>query len=123
MRCGIVRSMTVEWQRSMTPLEVLHSVDARGCVHQSITDSLGGGGEKYFFRKNGKKVFLVKHHLHAPPDVGAHALQRLKMKAARTAWRTLTSEEQEAWNKHPYARCYNLPGHNTFVSYYMRGLI
>jgi hypothetical protein len=107
----------------MTPWAVLFSADARGCVHPSLTDPLGGAPEKYFFRDNYGKVFLVKHHLHAPPDIGAHALQRLKMKAARAAWRLLTPEEKEAYSKHPLALQRNLPGHNTFVSLHMRNLL
>lgn len=115
--------MTIEWQRTMKPLVVLGALDARGCVDPRITDPLGGSPEKYFFRNNYGKVFLVKHHLHAPPDIGAHAQQRLKMKAARAAWRILSSEEKAAYSKHPLALQRNLPGHNTFVSLHMRNLL
>jgi hypothetical protein len=91
-------------------------------------------GERYFLRNNhgnrnpskaktAGRVFIIKHKLHAPLDVGLHAEQRLKMKAAREAWRELTDEQKEEWQHNSYALALHLPGHNAFVSFHMRGLI
>lgn len=114
---------SIEWQRTMTPAVVLDSADARGCVHQSITDLLGGSPEKYFFRNNMGKVFLVKHHLHAPPDVGAHHEVRVKMAAAVAAWHTLSESEKESWKRHKEGKWRGLPGYQLFISFKMRGLM
>jgi hypothetical protein len=134
-------AMSLEWQKSMTPYVVLGAIDARGCVDPSILNPvpfiylseykqtrktrapLGGGEEKYFFRKSKGKVFLVKHHLHAPPDVGLHAENRLKMKAARAAWRALSQFEKESWTMNKYARAHCLPGYQTFIHFFMKDLL
>jgi len=115
--------MSIEWQRAMTPDVVLFSTDARGKVAQALTDALGGGGEKYFFRNTFGKVFLVKNHQVAPPDVGAHHECRMKFKAAVAAWQALSPSAKEAWGLHSYARQFNLPGYHTFISFFMRDRI
>lgn len=115
--------MTIEWQRTMTPRVVLLSVDARGCVHRSITDPLGGT-EKYYYQKaRSGKVFLHKNHNVEPPDVGGHHEVRVKMAAAVAAWQNLSESEKESWSKHSYALAFNLPGYQTFIHHFMKDLV
>lgn len=91
-------------------------------------------GERYFLRNNhgnrdpskevtAGRVFLVKHHLRAPLDVGLHAEQRLKVAAAVAAWQGLSQPEKEIWRRHSYAKAFHLTGYCTFISFHTRGKI
>jgi len=115
--------MSIEWQRTMTPFKVLGVQDARGCVPKEVTTLLGGGDEKYYFKNNYGKVFLVKNHNVKPPIIGAVAAADQKMKDARIAWKGLSQSEKETWGKHKFARARNIPGRAAFISYFIRDKI